>query len=286
MEGEDHHIYLCNIGNRDIYPENVPGQFENRLNPPLQLDPSKEYEVAMINCLYPKHYHGITKGDYKSRIELWGTLKTPSGGWEQHHITTYIPTSDMDVNNLHQLLETLNLGMLAKFEKALGARLKHYLSKGLDMFHYDEKLDRVRLTVYAGDCVSDDAFCELTLRLGSKIAEILGMMDSIEHKLFQTKMVKHYTIAPYPPRRDGGVDFALFYTDCVSPTRFGGESVNLLEAMSMTGTGGSDLHRVNYKPLSKTYLDAIAIKVTDQVGRPIGFDSRSSMAVVLHIRSK
>ena len=49
MVGDEYYVYLINLGNSDVYPDNTPGQFENRLNPPLKLDPNKDYEAALIN---------------------------------------------------------------------------------------------------------------------------------------------------------------------------------------------------------------------------------------------
>ena len=41
MAGDEHYLYLTNLGNRGVYPDNTPGQLENRLNPSLKLDPNK-----------------------------------------------------------------------------------------------------------------------------------------------------------------------------------------------------------------------------------------------------
>lgn len=90
----------------------------------------------------------------------------------------------------------------------------------------------------------------------------------------------------YPPRGDGGMDFALFYTECVRPTRYGGLSINLLEVLTMDGAGGRDFRQIAYESLNKHLIDSISIKVTDQNGRPTPFGRGKSLTVVLHIRPK
>ena len=58
----DHIIYLTSSGNLDIYPENNPGRFINRLSSPIILDSNINYEVGLISILYPDQYYGILAG--------------------------------------------------------------------------------------------------------------------------------------------------------------------------------------------------------------------------------
>lgn len=53
--------------------------------------------------------------------------------------------------------------------------------------------------------------------------------------------------APFPPRADGGFNFADFFTDTTAPTRYGEEHVNLLE-----GVGGKYFYQIASKPLNKS----------------------------------
>ena len=54
MAVDDHYVYLTDLGNRDVYPDNTPGQFENRLNPPLNLDPNKDAYIPRLSTASPK----------------------------------------------------------------------------------------------------------------------------------------------------------------------------------------------------------------------------------------
>ena len=73
-----------------------------------------------------------------------------------------------------------------------------------------------------------------------------------------------YIPAPFPTRQDVGIDFAFFYSDCVTPTMYGEQMVNLLAAVAMERAGGRHFRQVNYKSLNKTHFDTISIQVTDQ----------------------
>ena len=72
----------------------------------------------------------------------------------------------------------------------------------------------------------------------------------------------------------------------MTPTIYGVQNVNLLEVISMEASGGKDFHQIAYKTLSKSIIDSIAIKLTDQVGRPIYFGRDKSITVLLHIKQK
>ena len=52
MERE-HTVYLTSTGNIDIFPNNNPCEFVNRLSAPITLDPKYEYEIGLVSILYP-----------------------------------------------------------------------------------------------------------------------------------------------------------------------------------------------------------------------------------------
>ncbi len=120
------------------------------------------------------------------------------------------------------------------------------------------------------------------------MAQILGFDYHAKYNLYSSYAENDSTLipVPFPPRIDGGIDIALFYANCVSPTIYGGQHVNLLEVISMESAGGKDFHKTAYKLLSKTIIDSIAIELVDQVGWPIHFGRGKSIILLLHIRQK
>lgn len=296
MAGEEHYIYLSSLGNRDIYPGNVPNQFENRVDPPIQLHPDKEYEVGMLNCLYPKVFYALPKNDLESRIEIW--VKIHSKPRQPYLLYTYVPQSNIQAGDVKYMLNILNKEMsvalrnamtMESVRNAMRTEISHYFASN-DFFTYNDELQRTNLVVRKGLCISNNHFCKVSMRFGSRIASILGFDYPADYVIYSPTVpfddkVTHVP-APYPPRMDGDIDFAMFFTDCVTPTRYGGQTVNLLEAITMEKTGGGDFHQIAYKQLSKSFLDTISIKVTDQNGRLIHFGRGKSMTVLLHIRPK
>ena len=45
-------IYLTSSGGLDIFPNNTPCKFINRLASPIILDPNYDYEIGLVSILY------------------------------------------------------------------------------------------------------------------------------------------------------------------------------------------------------------------------------------------
>lgn len=286
MAGEEHYIYLSSLGNTDIFPNNTPNEFENRITPHIIFNPNKDYEVGLAKIFYPRSRICIAKHDYKSRIEVWGQAITTS---RPYLICTFTPKTNIEVGNVKYMIDILNYELASELREKLKNKYEYYFPTD-DFFTYDERLRRLDLLVRNKSSL-DEYFHAIGFRFGSRIAQVLGFDQTPKYIVYEANAQNEdrvfNTPAPYLPREcDGGVDFALIYADCVSSTRYAGQNVSLLEIIPMGSTGGGDLHQIAYKPLSKTHLDTIAIKVTDQSGRPIHFDPRHSMTVLLHIRPK
>ena len=70
MERE-HTIYLTNAGSNDIYPDNRPYRFSNRLATPISLDPKFEYEIGLVSILYPLEYYALLKYQETNTITFY-----------------------------------------------------------------------------------------------------------------------------------------------------------------------------------------------------------------------
>ncbi len=161
--------------------------------------------------------------------------------------------------------------------------------EGNQFFNYNEKTRRVEHFLQnAPQCDNNGHFCYLTAKFGSRMAQILGFDYYVKYNLYSSYATNDspFIPAPFPSRMNGGIDFALFYADCVSPTIYGCQHVILLEVISMESAGGKDFHQTAYKSLSKTIIDSIAIQLADQVDRAIHFGRGKSITLLLHIRQK
>lgn len=288
MAGDEHYIYLTNLGNRDIFPDNRPHQFVNRLNPPLLLDPNKDYEIAMVNCLYPKTFYSIPKHDFSARIEIYA-----SAHFQPDHtylLYTFVPQSNILAGDTRYMIHVINSDLSLALAKLLKSYYTHYFKGEEFLFSYNKLLRRTDLIVRKGICTSDDHFCKLSLKFGFRMAQCLGFAHTMDYTFYESDdlNVKNLTYipAPFPPRQDGGVDFALIYADCVTPTMYGGQMVNLLDAVTMEAAGGRDFRQLVYKSLNKTFIDSISVRVLDQRGKSITYGRGKTMTLLLHIRPK
>ena len=77
MERE-HSIYLTSTGNLDIFPNNNPCRFINRLAAPITLDPNYDYEIGLVSILYPNEYYAIVGNQYKNKLTFYTKFHTIS----------------------------------------------------------------------------------------------------------------------------------------------------------------------------------------------------------------
>ena len=74
MERE-HTIYLTSSGCLDLFPNNHPTEFINRLATPITLEPKIDYEIGLVSILYPNEYYGIVGNQYRNSISFYSKIK-------------------------------------------------------------------------------------------------------------------------------------------------------------------------------------------------------------------
>ena len=94
-------------------------------------------------------------------------------------------------------------------------------------------------------------------------------------------------IAPQSARPDSGNDYLYVYSDIITPTRFGNQIVNILDAIPLPHeTTSKGVNPIMYKPVATSTIQSVAIKITNQNGKPIHFEDGHSVTCVLHIRPR
>ena len=126
MEGVEHHLYLTSLGNADLFPHNQPNRFENRINPPIHLDPNKEYEIGLINCFYPKQYLGLAMNDYPCRIEIWAIAHVDESRLYKLH--TYMPRTNIEVGDTSYMVSVINVELAEELKSNMKAEYSRYFS--------------------------------------------------------------------------------------------------------------------------------------------------------------
>ena len=279
----DHILYLTSNGNLDIFPENNPANFINRLPTPIVLENNIEYEVGLVSILYPEEYYGILAED------------------DFYNITVYTYQDTIGISSLSvKLHQNILAGDLAKIVKIVNNNLTSYLK-----VHYQNKYkviftsnkilqlnnDESKIEIKCINKVHTEKIIrginKITLKINRGLAQILGFKSNVEYTIFNNKKGNN-TIhkSPINPSSRCGVDYIYLYTDIIQPSNFGGQLVNILDCFSLQNGGNRGIHNSIYKPLNTHFLDQISIKVRDQYSRPVFFVEESTLTCVIHIRPK
>ena len=278
----DHIIYLTSTGNLDIFPENTPANFINRLPTPIILENNIEYEVGLVSILYPEEYYGVlSENDF-------------------YNITVYTYQDIVGISSLTvKLHQNILAGDLAKIVKIINTNLISHLK-----VYYNGKFNRIfsqgRIFQMNDDEVKVEIKCinkippqnirdikKISLKINRGLAQILGFKANVEYDIFNNKNVNNTVHkSSINPSSRCGVDYIYLYTDIIQPSNFGGQLVNILDCFSLQNGGNRGIHNSIYKPLNTHFLDQISIKVRDQHARPIIFVEESTLTCVIHIRPK
>ena len=279
----DHILYLTSTGNLDIFPDNRPDNFINRLPTPIVLENNIEYEVGLVSILYPDQYYGILAGD------------------ELYNMTVYTHQDDIGVSTLTvKLYQNVLAGNLEKLVKIVNNNLVSHLKAYFDtkfkqlfsrhkFIQWNEDETRAEITrtnkVLTKDFVRD--IKKVTLKINRGLASILGFNENVEYTIFHNKKDSNSAHkSSINPSARCGVDYIYLYTDIVQPCNFGGQLVNILDCFSLQNGGSRGIHNSIYKPLNTHFLDQISIKIRDQHARPISFVEESTLTCVIHVRPK
>ena len=272
-------IYLSSTGSIDIYPQNKPSKFTNRLASPITLDPKIEYEIGLVSILYPSEYYAIIGYQRGNTI----SFITKQKGVGNEHIYRHTITSNILAGRFKDIIHTIN--------EELRLRLKTYYDDDYskifpneNIFKWNKSEQKVEIlcTKRGND---DDDIEYVNIRLEEGIAKILGFRSDTYYPFYNetiTENIKSFI----PPNQRFGVDYIYLYTDVIQPSNFGNQLVNILDCFTLDNGGNKGIHNTLYKQLNTRYIDQISIIVSDQNGRRIHFREDSVLTCVLHIRPK
>ena len=283
MEKEQFVVHLSSNASLDIYPENKPYAFTNRLDEAIVLDANAEYEVALVNIHLPKDLMIIVENDYKSRIDVYG--RTPGAKTGPVFIDTFLPTASIVGGDWFHAQKTVNGGFKEFFSRISGIEPRISGIEVAHLLHYVKDKNRFRLSN-----VNLPTRVEYFIRFGSRSGSVFGFLPGefyqiVEDAKRQEREVKK-TDAPLTPNFDGNVQSVVVYSDIVQSTLFGDQRVNVLDIFSLARDGNRGFHNVIYKPLSKNHLSEISIKLADQDGATPRFKPRCGLTCSLRFRKR
>ena len=280
----DHILYLTSSGNLDIFPDNSPSNFINRLPTPIVLENNVEYEVGLVSILYPDQYYGILAGSdiYNMTVYTY-----------QEHIDVSSVTIKLHQNilagNLEKLVKIINNNLVNHLKVYFDTKYKHVFSRNrIIQWNEDEtRVEIVRTSKILTKALVKD-INKVTLKINRGLANILGFNENVEYTIFNNDKRDSSSThkSSVNPSARCGVDYIYLYTDIIQPCNFGGQLVNILDCFSLQNGGSRGIHNSIYKPLNTHFLDQISIKVRDQHARPISFVEESTLTCVIDVRPK
>lgn len=279
----DHIIYLTNTGSKNLFPENNPGKFTNRLSTPIILDSNIEYEIGLVSILYPDQYYAILANDDNYNITLHTIQKGIKRAKLQIKIGKYILAG-----NIEKIIKIVNENMMQYMQAYYHEFFPYLFSNDESIFKWNNNERKVEISSKIGDPkqkITED-FIEISLQINEGLASIFGFRSNQLYTIYNNKGNNeiHRSIVPPSPRC--GVDYIYLYTDIIQPSNFGGQLVNILDCFTLQNGGNKGIHNSIYKLLNTSFIDQISIIITDQNGRSIHFPDESTITCVLHIRPK
>ena len=238
---EEFYLYLSSISPEDSILDNTSSNFENRILP-INLNPTSSYEVALTNILFPRHYYSLKEGDKNSSIQFYARIKQSEFSDYEYNFYNFTPQKSI-VSNLRNasilpIIGQINTQMLMEVKELIKDSYPTYFPFP-EFLKYDSDVERVVIHKLINED-QEQLYSEIFVTFAPQIALVLGFEPNTPYSIFhksddETEPPRSVDkiIGPYPPRPSSGNDFLYIFSDLVSPTRFGNQIVNILDAIPL-----------------------------------------------------
>lgn len=281
---DEYIIYLSSLGSRDLYPDNVPGSFENEIIP-LNLHPDRDYQVALHGIFIPREVYTLHREDKEAIVEVYTeTLNDTSGKPLRYSLS---PSKNITSKQISAIVADLNTYWQAILNGVFGfTNYKDYFDGERGILSWTKNF--VCYHKRSIDGCGNLNYCKISLLFKPRLAAILGFIPNHYYDIFVTDEESHYSLrqvnADFPPDPHADVNYLHLYCHIIQPTRFASQTVNILATLPYGGSNNYySVQRPLYKKLAKNALDSVAVVVTDQYGRKIYFEENRSATIMLHI---
>ena len=209
MERE-HTIYLTNAGSNDIYPDNRPYRFSNRLATPISLDPKFEYEIGLVSILYPQEYYAVIRHQEKYSITFYSKLRRN----KEISSFTYTIKNNILAGDMDSVIKSLNTE-INPWLKTYFHRTYDNVFQHKDLFYWDrnKKVVGIHYSTHPKTMkLKKGDLEEVKVQFREGIAQLLGFKSNTAYPIYGTYH-EHPIVSSNPVYDRCGVDYMYLYTD-------------------------------------------------------------------------
>ena len=275
------HVWVNSTANKQEYPGNESTAFTNVLGKPI-VD-GDEYEVGLVNVLFPKNIYAIKKFDESWSIMFLTQYYTGS------HLTTsesvrYYPNYNIKASTLEIFIDRYAEDV-TKF--LINQKFIRGTLKGNNIFDY-QRLRKVitfnRLIPY-NQFANDDSVTFVTkLKFMKKSAKLFGFHPG---EYFEIDDVMKSMGRPKLDPLDFGMDVLsniYIYTDIVTPSLVGNTEAGILDVVGVDSGSYKQNNYTIYHKLSKKNIESISMMFLQDTGAKVPFIEGAASTVCLHFR--
>lgn len=263
----DHFYVTCpSNSSMDMYPNNTLAHFTMKLNNALEL--FGDYEVGLSEIQYPMSWSNVRDDQNSFVLRYKKKVSAPGRRGKEVHAIRRVPSGYYP--SVEKLLKTMTDLATKESFKALGIALS-----------YDQSTRRVTISTKEH---SEKEKNRGSLKLKHDIARLLGFEK--ETLIKRNRIVT----SPFAALPSGGFHNMFVYSDIVEQQFVGDVQAPLLRILPVHNQSdeimlSKTFSKVYYLPVAKKRISEIDFKITDDTGRPVGFNY-GKVVLVLHFRRK
>lgn len=263
------YVYVDSYTNSDLFTRNLSNAFTNVISPPLKLN--GDFDVAMQNIIFKNDICIIKKDDANFSIDFHIITFNNSGEMGDNIYLPYKPTMNLTGENIHELISSINNDLKHFFQEKMimPSSEENFISleKNKNIINFK----KIKLNVLRDSHPINAISWNMTRQMGDTLGIDSLIFTDIPQKLKPPK---------FPPQ----LEFINIYSDIVEPSYFGGKLVHLLDIIPTKNVYSKTGTLTMYKKVCKPVIDEISIRLTDQFGENIKFESNVKVLIILHFK--
>ena len=307
----DQVIYIDSARCTNVYPNNTPSSFENRIVP-LYLDPGKTYECNLKNLVHPRRFTLLSGEEgYQIRCITSGNINTNkirSSAGTLTDSTKMFTGLGRKIRScdLNAVCGELNRSLWTSLKKSIGTNRKQVLRKEMGMSPYDnfmemEDGDFLKFyTQYTYDRPGKFKVFKYLLRLDVKftptLSKLLGFPPDTYLNIYQHNPDLKHKVAKiseiYTPKELKRSYVTYICIDIIDKVRY---ADTLCHILNMAELPMNDVALYTppemYIPVTKMNIESMAVRLIGQDGQDVPFaledeGGLTSTTVCVHIKER